>query len=124
LRGRDWSADFGEIALIGLVNLIDMHPSLELHPMPQVTVSADWDVFWRQSLQDGIYGNAVNLLRSGQQSRARLIGSQASVQAEWQVERHTTLSAVYSHFVAGPFLRETALGRDVDYVSAWVTYKF
>ena len=33
------------------------------------------DVFWRQSLQDGIYGNAVNLLRSGSQSRARLIES-------------------------------------------------
>jgi hypothetical protein len=51
--------------LIGPANLIDVHPSLGLHPMPQVTVSADWDVFWRQSLQDGIYGNAVNLLRSG-----------------------------------------------------------
>jgi hypothetical protein len=47
-----------------------------------------------------------------------------SLQVEWQVERHTTLSAVYSHFVAGPFLRETGPGRDVDYASAWVTYKF
>ena len=37
-----------------------------------------------------------------------MIGSQASVQAEWQVERHTTLTAVYSHFLAGPFLREPA----------------
>jgi hypothetical protein len=110
--------------LIGPANLIDVHPSLELHPMPQVTVSADWDVFWRQSLQDGVYGNAVNLLRSGQQSRARLIGSQVSVQAEWQVEHHTTLTVVYSHFLAGPFLRETGPGRDVDYASAWVTYKF
>jgi hypothetical protein len=77
-------AYFGEIALIGPANLLDVHPSLELHPMPPVTVSADWDVFWRQSLQDGIYGNAVHLLRSGQQSQARLIGSQASVQVEWQ----------------------------------------
>ena len=24
----------------------------------------------------------------------------------------------------GPCLRETGLGRDVDYASAWVTYKF
>jgi hypothetical protein len=76
------------------------------------------------SLQDGIYGNAVNLLRSGQQSRARLIGSQASVHAEWQVERLTTLTAVYSHFLAGSFLHETGPGRDVDYASVWITYKF
>jgi hypothetical protein len=117
-------AYFGEIALIGPANLIDVHPSLDLHPTPLVTVSADWDVFWRESLHDGIYGNAVNLVRSGQRSRARLIGSQASLQAEWQVERHTTLTAVYSHFIAGSFLRETGPGRDVDYASVWVTYKF
>ena len=66
----------------------------------------------------------MNLLHSGQRSRARLIGSQASVQAEWQVERHTTLTVVYSHFLAGPCLRETGPGRDVDYASTWVTYKF
>jgi hypothetical protein len=86
--------------------------------------SAGWDVFWRESLHDGLYGNAVNLVRSGQRSRARSIGSQASVQVEWQVKRHTTLTAVYSHFIAGPFLRETGPGWDVDYASAWLTYKF
>ena len=48
----------------------------------------------------------------------------ARAQMKWQVERHTTLSAVFSHFVAGPFLRETGPGRDVDYASAWATYKF
>jgi hypothetical protein len=117
-------AYFGEIALIGPANLIDVHPSIDLHPIPQVTVSVDWDVFWRQSLQDGIYGNAVNLLRTGQRSRARFIGSQASVQVEWRVERHTTLMAVYSHFLAGPFLRQTGPGQDLDYASLWITYKF
>ena len=112
---RDWDlhtfnplfpkgAYFGEIALIGPANLIDVHPSLDLHPTAHLIVSADWDVFWRESLHDGLYGNAVNLLRSGQRSRARSIGSQASLQVEWQVERHTTLSPVYSHVVAGPFL--------------------
>jgi len=117
-------AYFGEIALIGPANLIDVHPSLDLHPTAHLIVSADWDMFWRESVYDGIYGNAVNLVRSGQRSRARSIGSQVSLQVEWQVERHTMLSAVYSHFVAGPFLRETGPGRDVDYASAWVTYKF
>ena len=70
---------FGAIALIGPANLIDVHPSLDLQPTPHVTVSADWDVFWRESLHDGLYGNAVHLVRSGQRSRARSIGSQASI---------------------------------------------
>src|SRR3989442_12695800 len=72
---------------------------------------------------DGLYGNAVNLLRSGQRSRARSIGSQVSLQVEWQGGRHTTLSAVYRHFLAGPFLRGTRPGRGVEYASAGVTSK-
>jgi len=35
-----------------------------------------------------------------------------------------TLVGGYTHFFAGPFVRETGPGRDIDYVSAWATYKF
>ena len=38
-------------------------------------------------------------------------------------ERHTTPTAVDRHCVAGPCLRETGLGEDVDVASAWGTSK-
>jgi len=46
------------------------------------------------------------------------------VQAEWQLNRHTTLMGIYTHFFAGRFLKETGPGRDVDHVSTWVAYRF
>jgi hypothetical protein len=46
------------------------------------------------------------------------------VQAEWQVERQTTLTVVYSHLLAAPFLRHTSPGQDVDYAAVWGRYKF
>jgi len=87
-------------------------------------LSAEWDFFWRESLDDGLYGVALNLVRSGQNSRERYIGSEAIANFEWAIQRHISLSAAYSHFFAGPFLKDTGNGKDVDYGSMWLTFRF
>ena len=117
-------AYFGEPALIGPANHIDVHPQLELALRKNLTLTLDWDCFWRESAHDGIYGPAVNLIQSGQASNARYVGNQAEAMLEWRLDRHLTLTADYAHFFAGDFLKETTPGKDVDYVSAWVTFRF
>jgi Alginate export len=117
-------AYFGEPALIGPANHIDVHPQLDLNLSRNVTLTGDWDCFWRESKQDGIYGPAVNLIQSGQTSNARYVGNQVEAMLEWRLGRHTTLSADYAHFFTGDFLKQTTPGRDVDYVSTWVTFRF
>lgn len=117
-------AYFSENGLIGPANFINVNPSVELHAGRGVTVIANWDFFWRQSTHDGIYNNAVVLVRSGRDSRARYIGSQPQMQVEWDVDRHLTLVAIYAHFLAGPFLRTSGAGKDVNYVTLWGTYRF
>jgi hypothetical protein len=115
---------FGGMALIGLPNIVDLHPSVAFRVTEEVSVELDWDVFWRQSVHDGIYGPPGNLLRSAEHSRARYVGSQPGVTLEWQVDRHLTLTLEYGHFFAGPFLQETESGRDIDWSAATLTYKF
>jgi len=117
-------AYFGEIALVGPSNHVDLHPSLDLRLTEALTLTADTAFFWRQSLRDGVYGNAADLLRPGGAGRARFVGSQPSLQAEWQVNRHVLWACVFSYFSAGPFLRDAGPGRDVSYVTSWITYKF
>jgi hypothetical protein len=117
-------AYFSENALIGPANFINLDPSLSFYLNRQVTVTADWDFFWRESEHDGIYNNAVVPVRSGNGSASRYVGSQGQLQLEWNPERHISLVAIYAHFFAGTFLRETGPGKDVDYATAWVTYKF
>lgn len=83
------------------------------------------DPFWRTSLQDGVYGLGVNLLRSGLVNQNRYIGSQASTGIHWQANRHLTISAAYTHFFVEPFLSQgPSPGRDVDNAAIWATYKF
>jgi len=117
-------AYFNEADLIGPANFADLHPSVSLSLTKRLSLTTDADFFWRQSLNDGIYGVAVNLLRPGQISRARYIGNHASAQFEYRVDRHTTITWEYLHFFPGPFLEQTPPGRNVNYVNASVAYKF
>jgi hypothetical protein len=117
-------AYFGEPALIGPANHIDIHPSLDLSLVQNLLLSLSWDCFWRESTRDSIYGPAVNLIQSGNTSNARYVGNQAEAMLEWRLDRHLTLTADYAHFFAGDFLKQTTPGKDVDYFSAWVTFRF
>lgn len=108
-------AYFGEPALIGPANHIDVHPQLDLALRRNLGLTLDWDCFWRESTHDGIYGPAVNLLQTGQGSTARYVGHQAEVILEWRVNRYLSLTADYAHFFAGNFLQQTTPGKDVDY---------
>jgi hypothetical protein len=110
--------------LIGPANFIDLHPTLDLHLGQQVTVGADWAFFWRESVHDGLYGVAVNLVRSGQTSRALYIGSALSAQVAWSATCHLALVTAYTHFFPGPFVTETQPGKAVDFVATWISYKF
>lgn len=115
---------FGEIALIGPYNHVDAHPEVKWRLPRDVSLSVECDFFWRHSLRDGLYNPAGTLLRTGQRSRARYVGTQPAVQGEWKAGRFLALAANYTRFFAGPFLKETPPGRDVDYVSTWATFKF
>ncbi|MGB9082643.1 MAG: alginate export family protein [Desulfuromonadaceae bacterium] len=117
-------AYFSEAGLIGPANFIDLNPRLDLHITDRVTLAFNWDFIWRESTRDGMYNNAVAPLRSGKASNARYIGSMPQAQLLWDIDRHVSFVAVYGHFLAGRFLRESGPGEDLDYLAAWLTYKF
>jgi hypothetical protein len=109
---------------IGPANFIQAHPSLDFR-YQRVTVEADWAFVWRESVADGIYGPSVGPpLRTGQLSRARFVGSSPAAVLTWNATRHVTILASYVHFFAGPFLKETPPGKDMDYVTLWADYTF
>ena len=117
-------AYYGEPAVIGPANHIDIHPQLELALAKNVTLTPGWDCFWRENTHDGIYGPAVNLIQSGKTSNARYVGNQAEVMLEWRLDRHLTFAVDYARFFAGDFLKASTPGKDVDYVSGWLAFKF
>lgn len=115
---------FNDASMIGPANLFDLHPSIEVHAAKTLTCSLDCDFYWRESRYDGIYGPAVNLIRSGKAGGSRKIGDQPSLRTEWKPDHHWTAVVAVSYFFAGEFLHESGPGESTAYFTSWLTYLF
>jgi hypothetical protein len=117
---------FGVLATTGPgpINFIDVHPHVETAFPHDVTVSVDWIIQWRESLEDGVYAVPGFLIRAADGSRARFVGHRPGAEIRWQANRHLWFQGDYGIFYAGRFLRETQPGRDLNYWALWTGYKF
>jgi hypothetical protein len=113
-----------QLAATGLINQRDLHPRIDIQFNKQWSLRLSTQFIWRDSLDDGIYSIANGLLRTGQVSRARYVGTQPEVELKWQVDRHLDIKGIFNFFDAGPFLRETPPGNDITYLGTMATYRF
>jgi hypothetical protein len=117
-------AYFGLIAAAGPSNHLDLHPQLAVNLRRGLVVTTSWLFFWRQQVDDGIYGVPGNLLRSGEGTRARFVGHSPGVEAEWQVTERLSLTGNASLFTAGPFINESGPAHTIRFMAGWATYRF
>lgn len=105
-------AYFGLAALIGPANLIDLHPYLETEIAPRVSLMIDYDLFWRYSVADGVYGPDGELIFLGDGHRNK-IGNQLGLNLEFAPNEHLSFSYEFTWFEAGRHLKEVSKGKDV-----------
>ena len=117
-------AYFGLVASAGPSNHLDLHPQVTVNFRDDLVMTASWLFFWRQQLDDGIYGIPGNLLRSGEGAHSRFVGHSPGVEAEWIVTEHLSLTGNASLFTAGPFIQESGPARTIGFIAAWATYRF
>jgi hypothetical protein len=114
----------GRAGLIGPANSIDITPGVRVAVSSRVTLTIDHAWYLRQSVDDGVYGIAVNVVRPGGDSRARGVGRQLTVQVDFRVDEHLMLAITSTTFVAGRFLRDTPPGNNVAFLAVSSTYRF
>lgn len=114
---------FSEASLIAPSNIVDLHPTLECQFTDEISLTTDWNFFWKHRSEDAIYSPPGRPLVATGQGDSRYIGSQANVGVEWKVSSRTTLAFYYSHFFAGHAVNDAG-GRDVDFVGSWIEFKF
>jgi hypothetical protein len=123
---------FGVLATTGpgSVNFIDVHPKIEGLFPHNVSVAPDWIFQWRESLEDGVYSvpgprnPSQSVIRAADGSKARFVGNRPGIEARWQVNRHAWFQGDYGIFYAGPFLRQTQPGRNLNYWAVYAGYMF
>ncbi len=114
---------FTEASLLGPQNFFDLHPCLRLQPSAPWSFDLGADFYWRESLEDGIYTPGGSFIYRGNAGFARFVGTDLSFVIGWQATRHLSVSAAYTHFFAGQFIRQND-GEDVNYGAVWAGYKF
>lgn len=117
-------AYFGYLSPIGPYNHFNLHPTANFKITDRFNLFADYNWFWRTSLDDGVYAVPGILLRSSSGSRKRFVGRQFDAVANYKLDSHTTLTTAFGRFLVGGFLRDAPPARDTTYFSSWITYKF
>jgi len=108
---------FGVLATVGPgpLNFIDIHPRIGGTFPHDIAASFDWILYWRQSLEDGGYSVPGTLIRAADGSRARFVGYRPGTEVRWVVNTHLWFQGDYGIFFAGPFLKQTKPGRNLNY---------
>ncbi|WP_164988281.1 alginate export family protein [Bradyrhizobium betae] len=115
---------FGALSPIGPRNLIRARPGVTVVPYTDVAVSLTGAAYWRQSVADGVYGVAGNVVRSGRDSTARFIGTQIELTVAWQATPELNVTASVSAFEAGTFIRETGPAQTIRMLGIMANYRF
>jgi hypothetical protein len=115
---------FEEVAVLGPRNFYNVHTFFTVEPNSKWTLTADINLFWRLETEDGLYSPSGRLIRAPQGSDERFVASTFSLNSEWKVNRHTTLTVIYSHLKPRAFLRDTGPADSTDFIELTAQFKF
>jgi hypothetical protein len=104
-------------------NVISLFPKVEVRPIEPLLLTAGVDFLWRYSRTDDFYRQPFTPVAGTASSRGKYLGTQGTVQADWKLDRHLSISAAYVHFARGGTF-DPVHGRDIDYVGTWFQYRF
>lgn len=119
-RGNYFSQD----GVLGPRNFFNLHPFVTVRPAPKWSLTADVNLFWRLETQDGVYSPAGRLIRAPSASDKRFVGSALSLTSSVALAKNLSFAAIYTHFFAGDFIRETGPSLDIDFVQFTLQSKF
>lgn len=115
---------FGLVSLIGPANLFDIHPTFALELSRTLFFNADYDIFWRYSRYDGIYGPNAAMIYSGKDSRQLSIGRQYSNNLEYIPNNFLYFRLEFTWFKASDFLQDVGPGKNILFTAATAQFKF
>lgn len=117
-------AYLGWIDQVGRQNVIDVYPGMTLKPLRWLTIDVRAHFFWRAERSDGAYNAAGVRYRAPGSGLSAEIGQEIDVLAGIQVDRHASIIAGYSRFLAGEYIEESGPSEDIDFGYLAAQYTF
>ena len=101
-------AYFGRVARFGPANLIDVHPYWNFST-GKFTMEIDYDVFWRFSVEDAVYGPPLNIVLEGD-SNARFIAQQIGTIFNYEFSPFSMIELEANYIFSGDYIEEVRPG--------------
>lgn len=115
---------FSEAAVLGPRNFFNLHPFVTVHPTDAWSLTADMNFFWRLDKNDGVYAPSGQPIRGPSGSDERFVGSAFSLTSGYALTENFAVTAIYTHFFAGDFIRATGASEDIDFFELTLQLKF
>lgn len=109
-------AYFGIMDIVGRQNVIDVNPSLTLHPLSGTTLQLSGHVFRRAQREDALYNAGGMVVRPGASGTSLDVGAEIDVVLSQRFGRHVTADLGYGHFFPSSFIEETGSDQAIDFV--------
>ncbi len=97
-------AYFGRVARFGPANLIDIHPYWTFRS-GKFMMEIDYDVFWRFSKDDAVYGPALNLVLEGE-SNSRFIAQQIGTIFNYEFSPFAMMELETNYIFPGDYIND------------------
>ena len=73
---------------------------------------------------DGLHTPSGNILREGSTTNSHFVGPAISGSLDWTVNRFLFVGLIYTRGFAGPFIEDTGVSRDIDFVEVTLQARF
>ncbi|WGF90278.1 alginate export family protein [Marinivivus vitaminiproducens] len=115
---------FGELSPIGPANIMNLQPGIEFDLGNSATLGLAGTAYWRASRDDGLYDVPGQLIRDGDDTRARFVGTQGEMVLGWQADQAFSASISYSIFEPGTFIKDSGPAKTIHMLGAEIMYRF
>ncbi|MEM1188363.1 MAG: alginate export family protein [Pseudomonadota bacterium] len=114
---------FEEAAVLAPQNFVNVEPEITVHPSSAVSLSLDWNFFWRLEKNDGVYVRGLLPLPGTAAVDGSFVAHVPSLSVDVQLNRYLAVDVSYSHFFAGEVI-DNADGDDIDFFKLELTLTF
>lgn len=117
-------AYFGFIDIVGRQNIVDFSSSFAFKPFKKAGVRLGVHYFRRADNADGLYNAGGGLVRAGDASASKDIGTEVDLTFSYKLNKKVGLSFGVSRLNAGDYLSDTGSDDNINFAYAQVLYNF
>jgi len=115
---------FSEDAVLGPLNFYNAHLFFTLHLSPSWSLTTDYNLYWRLSDDDGVYGPSGHLVRPPLGSDANAVAGALTLTSEWRLGPHWTLTAIHTELSPKEFISETGPSETEHFTELTARWRF